>query len=85
MRKAAGLTQAQVAAMLGVSPASVSKIEHGVISASRSSAPTCDALGGTLDVVATLGDRGLESRRGLFAQPAHRRPDSHRPDPGGEP
>ena len=24
-------------------------------------------------------------RRGLFAQPAHRRPDSHRPDPGGEP
>ena len=57
MRKAAGLTQAQVAEMLGVTQARVSKIEHGKISGIEIVRAYVDALGGTLDVVATLGDR----------------------------
>lgn len=57
MRKAAGLTQAQVAEMLGVTQARVSKIEHGEISGIEIVRAYVDALGGTLDVVATLGDR----------------------------
>lgn len=57
MRKAAGLTQAQVAGRLGVSQARVSKIEHGEISGIEIVRGYVGALGGTLDVVATLGDR----------------------------
>ncbi|MBL8927840.1 MAG: helix-turn-helix transcriptional regulator [Pseudonocardia sp.] len=57
MRKAAGLTQAQVAEMLGVSQARVSKIEHGKISGIDIVRSYVSAIGGTLDVVATLGDR----------------------------
>ena len=57
MRKAAGMTQAQVAEMLGVTQARVSKIEHGEISGIEIVRAYVDALGGTLDVVATLGDR----------------------------
>jgi DNA-binding transcriptional regulator YiaG len=57
MRKAVGLTQAQVADMLGVSQARVSKIEHGEISGIDIVRAYVSALGGTLDVVATLGDR----------------------------
>jgi DNA-binding XRE family transcriptional regulator len=57
MRKAAGLTQAQVAEMLGVTQARVSKIEHGEISGIEIVRAYVNALGGTLDVVATLGDR----------------------------
>ena len=55
--QAAGLTQAQVAEMLGVTQARVSKIEHGEISGIEIVRAYVDALGGTLDVVATLGDR----------------------------
>lgn len=57
MRKAAGLTQAQVADALGVSQARVSKIEHGEISGIDVVRAYVAALGGTLDIVATLGDR----------------------------
>lgn len=57
MRKAAGMTQAQVADALGVSQARVSKIEHGEISGIDVVRTYVAALGGTLDVVATLGDR----------------------------
>ena len=57
MRKAAGLTQAQVAEALGVSQARVSKIEHGEISGIDVVRAYVAALGGTLDIVASLGDR----------------------------
>jgi DNA-binding XRE family transcriptional regulator len=57
MRKAAGLTQAQVAETLGVSQARVSKIEHGEISGIDVVRAYVDALGGTLELVAVLGDR----------------------------
>ena len=57
MRKSAGLTQAQVADILGVSQARISKIEHGEISGIEIVRAYVAALGGTLDVVATLGDR----------------------------
>jgi DNA-binding XRE family transcriptional regulator len=57
MRKAAGLTQAQVAEMLGVSQGRVSKIEHDEISGIDIVRAYVGALGGTLDIVATLGDR----------------------------
>ena len=57
MRKAAGLTQVQVAEMLGVSQARISKIEHGKLSGIDIVRSYVGALGGTLDIVATLGDR----------------------------
>lgn len=57
IRKASGLTQAQVAAALGVSQARVSKIEHGEISGIDVVRTYITALGGSLDVVVTLGDR----------------------------
>ncbi len=57
IRKAAGLTQAQVAELLGVTQARVSKIEHGEISGVDVVRAYITALGGTLDIVATLGDR----------------------------
>lgn len=53
MRKAAGLTQVQVAEILGVSQARVSKIEHGDISG----IDIVRSYVGTLDVIATHGDR----------------------------
>ena len=57
IRKAAGLTQTQVAEVLGVSQARVSKIEHGEISGIDVVRAYISALGGTVDIVATLGDR----------------------------
>jgi len=57
IRRASGLTQTQVAAALGVSQARVSKIEHGEISGIDVVRAYITALGGSLDVVATLGDR----------------------------
>lgn len=57
MRKAAGLTQIQVADVLGVTQARISKIEHGQFSGIEIVRAYVAALGGTLDVVATLGDR----------------------------
>jgi DNA-binding XRE family transcriptional regulator len=57
MRKAVGLTQAQLAEALGVSQARVSKIEHGEISGIDVVRAYVDALGGTVELVATVGDR----------------------------
>lgn len=57
IRRAAGLTQAQVADALGVTQARISKIEHGEISGIDIVRAYITALGGHLDVVATLGDR----------------------------
>jgi DNA-binding XRE family transcriptional regulator len=57
MRKASGLTQADVGKALGVSQARISKIEHGDISGIDIIRAYVSALGGTLEFVATLGDR----------------------------
>ena len=57
MRAAAGVTQAELADVLGVSQARISKIEHGEISGIDVVRAYVAALGGSIDVVATLGDR----------------------------
>jgi DNA-binding XRE family transcriptional regulator len=57
MRTAAGLTQAELANALGVSQARISKIEHGEISGIDVVRSYVAALGGSVDVVARLGDR----------------------------
>jgi len=57
MRTAAGVTQAELAAALGVSQARISKIEHGEISGIDVVRAYVVALGGSIDVVARLGDR----------------------------
>jgi DNA-binding XRE family transcriptional regulator len=57
MRTTAGLTQADVADALGVSQARVSKIEHGEVSGIDIVRAYVAALGGSIDVVARLGDR----------------------------
>ena len=57
MRTAAGLTQAELADALGVTQARVSKIEHGEISGIDVVRAYVAALGGSVDVVARLGDR----------------------------
>ena len=57
MRKAAGVTQAGLAELLGVSQSRISKIESGEISGIEVIRAYVTALGGTVDLVATLGDR----------------------------
>lgn len=57
MRKAAGITQATLARTLGVSQARISKIEHGDISGIDVVRAYVQAIGGTVEVVATIGDR----------------------------
>jgi DNA-binding XRE family transcriptional regulator len=57
MRTTAGMTQAELADVLGVSQARISKIEHGEISGIDIVRAYVAALGGSIDVVARLGDR----------------------------
>ena len=57
MRHAAGLTQAELAGILGVTQARVSKIEHGDVSGVDLIRAYVTALGGTVELVATIGDR----------------------------
>lgn len=57
MRQAAGLSQAELADILGVSQARVSKIEHGQVSGIDIVRTYINALGGSIDLVARLGDR----------------------------
>jgi Helix-turn-helix domain len=57
MRAAAGLTQAELADAPGPPQARVSKIEHGEISGIDVVRAHVAALGGSVDVVARLGDR----------------------------
>lgn len=57
IRTTAGITQAELAAALSVSQARISKIEHGEISGIDVLRAYVAALGGTIDVVAKLGDR----------------------------
>ncbi|HUC26414.1 MAG TPA: helix-turn-helix transcriptional regulator [Streptosporangiaceae bacterium] len=57
MRTTAGVTQAELAAALGVSQARISKIEHGEVSGIDVVRAYVSALGGSIDVVVRLGDR----------------------------
>ncbi|GAA1137914.1 helix-turn-helix domain-containing protein [Kribbella jejuensis] len=57
MRKAAGVTQTALAELLQVSQARISKIESGEISGIDVIRAYVTALGGSVDLVATLGDR----------------------------
>jgi DNA-binding XRE family transcriptional regulator len=57
MRTTAGVTQAELADALGVSQARISKIEHGEVSGIDVVRAYVAALGGSIDVVARLGDR----------------------------
>jgi DNA-binding XRE family transcriptional regulator len=57
MRQAAGLTQADLAEALGVTQARISKIEHGDISGIDVIRAYVTALGGHVELVATVGDR----------------------------
>jgi transcriptional regulator with XRE-family HTH domain len=52
-RKRRGLTQAQLAEVMGVSPGRVSQIERGEVCTLDSTVRFVEALGGRLDVVAT--------------------------------
>jgi predicted XRE-type DNA-binding protein len=56
LRKNVGLTQAQVAALMGVTQARVSQIEHGKITEVDAIRSYVEALGGTVDVIASVGD-----------------------------
>ncbi|MGV9600936.1 helix-turn-helix domain-containing protein [Streptosporangium sandarakinum] len=56
-RKAAGVTQTELAEVLGMTQAGVSKIESGEVSGLDVIRAYVTALGGTVDLVATLGDR----------------------------
>jgi DNA-directed RNA polymerase specialized sigma subunit len=56
LRKNSGLTQAQVAAAMGISQARVSQIEHGRITELDAVRAYIEALGGTVDVLARVGD-----------------------------
>jgi DNA-binding XRE family transcriptional regulator len=56
LRKNTGLTQAQIAATMGVSRARVSQIEHGRVTELDAIREYVEALGGTVDVVARVGD-----------------------------
>ncbi len=56
LRRAAGLTQADVAAALGVSQARVSQIEHGRVDSLDVLRAYAAALGGEVSVIVRRGD-----------------------------
>ncbi|WP_433176980.1 helix-turn-helix domain-containing protein [Actinoallomurus sp. CA-150999] len=60
-RKRRGMTQAQVAEIMGVSPGRVSQIENGRVTDVGTEVLTryVEALGGTLKIVANFGDEWL--------------------------
>jgi DNA-binding XRE family transcriptional regulator len=58
-RKRHGLTQAQLAQAMGVSPGRVSQIERGELATIEAVARYVEALGGRLDLVASFGDHTL--------------------------
>jgi DNA-binding XRE family transcriptional regulator len=58
-RKRHGLTQAQLAQAMGVTPGRVSQIERGEFATIDAIARYIEALGGRLDLVASFGDHTL--------------------------
>jgi len=58
-RKRQGLTQAQLAETMGVTPGRVSQIERGELATIEAVARYVEALGGRLDLVASFGDHTL--------------------------
>jgi ribosome-binding protein aMBF1 (putative translation factor) len=58
-RKRRGLTQAQLARAMAVSPGRVSQIERGELATIEAVARYVEALGGRLDLVASFGDHTL--------------------------
>jgi ribosome-binding protein aMBF1 (putative translation factor) len=55
-RKRHGLTQAQLAAAMGVSPGRVSQVERGELATIEAVARYIEALGGQLDLIARFSD-----------------------------
>jgi predicted XRE-type DNA-binding protein len=75
LRKNTGLTQGQVADVMGVSQARVSQLEHGKVTEVDAIRGYVEALGGTVDVVARVGDwtvRVALSPAGLTRHPGPR-------------
>jgi DNA-binding XRE family transcriptional regulator len=58
-RKRHGLTQAQLAQAMGVTPGRVSQIERGELATIDAVARYVQALGGRLDLIASFGDHTL--------------------------
>jgi len=58
-RKRRGLTQAQLAEAMGVTPGRVSQIERGRLATIDAVARYVEALGGRLDLIASFGDHTL--------------------------
>jgi DNA-binding XRE family transcriptional regulator len=58
-RKRHGLTQAQLAQAMGVTPGRVSQIERGELATIDTVARYVQALGGKLDLIASFGDHTL--------------------------
>lgn len=58
-RRQRGLTQAQLAETMGVTPGRVSQIERGELSTIEAIARYVQALGGRLDLVANFADHTL--------------------------
>jgi ribosome-binding protein aMBF1 (putative translation factor) len=58
-RKRQGLTQAQLAEAMGVTPGRVSQVERGELATIEAVARYVEALGGRLDLIASFGDHTL--------------------------
>jgi DNA-binding XRE family transcriptional regulator len=58
-RKRHGLTQAQLAEVMGITPGRVSQIERGEVSTLDAIVRYVEALGGRLDIVANFDDHTL--------------------------
>ncbi|HUZ22540.1 MAG TPA: helix-turn-helix transcriptional regulator [Streptosporangiaceae bacterium] len=68
-RKRHGLTQAQLAQAMGISPGRVSQIERGELATIDAVARYIAALGGRLDLIASFGDHALTVTTTEPAQP----------------
>ncbi|MFI9159063.1 helix-turn-helix domain-containing protein [Kitasatospora aureofaciens] len=60
LRKAAGLTQKEVAGLMGVSQARVSQIEHGQVDSLDNLRAYAAAIGGEVEVAVRQGERTIK-------------------------